>query len=228
MNALCLRNFKTLLSVLFVALSLQSLGQGPSGFSNLSRHLNHAVTVETPDGKVTGQLLRVEEGRLVVYRDGSPQPIAQDKVMRVIRHPSRHTAAWIGGGAAAGFGFGLLIGFRAFDDSINGSSKIAALAAAEAGVGAAIGFGLSRIGKDQVVYESVAQVAVRQSSGEVDRDEHSSYVTQTGYLYRSVNLPYVSRARAATHGTAEEHSERTLPEADEVDGQLREHKVDEK
>lgn len=73
---------------------------------------------------------------------------------KVTRHKSRHTVAWVVGGSAAGLGLGFLGGMYAFDGTRNASGKIAAFTAVESGVGGAVGYGLSRIGKkDEVVYQ---------------------------------------------------------------------------
>jgi len=142
--------FTTLFTFMVAA---QLPAQSSSDFSSLLKHINKQVTVETQDGQVTGQLLRVEENRLVVYEAGTPKPIARESVRKVTRHKSRHTAAWVGGMAAAGLGTGFLVGIRSFDDATNANSKIGAAAGAGAGAGAAAGYALSRIGKrDEVVY----------------------------------------------------------------------------
>ena len=92
--------------VLVFTASVHSRAQNSKDFAGLQEHINKQVTVDTQDGQVTGQLLQVEESRLVVYDSGSPRPIARESVRRVTRHRSRHTAAWVGGmtagaGAAA-------------------------------------------------------------------------------------------------------------------------------
>ena len=143
-------------TTLFVlAAAAQLLAQSSGDFSSLQKHINKQVTVETVNGgTTTGQLLRVDETRLVVYEAGTPKPIARELVKKVIRHKSRHTAAWVGGMTAAGFGTGFLLGMRAFDDATNANGKVGGTAAAGAGAGAAAGYGLSRIGKrDEVVYQ---------------------------------------------------------------------------
>jgi len=128
--------------------------QSSSDFSSLLKHINKQVTVETQDGQVTGQLLRVEENRLVVYEAGTPKPIARESVRKVTRHKSRHTAAWVGGTAAAGLGTGFLLGFRAFDNATFSERKIGTTVLVGAGAGAAAGYALSRIGKrEEVVYQ---------------------------------------------------------------------------
>jgi hypothetical protein len=135
-------------------LGIASCAQEASGFASLQKHINKQVTVETQDGQVTGQLLRVEDTRLVLYEAGTPKPIARESVKKVTRHKSRHTAAWVAGMSAAGLGTGFLIGFRSFDDATNSNTKVGASAGAGAGAGAAAGYALSRIGKqDQVVYQ---------------------------------------------------------------------------
>ena len=135
-------------------LGIASCAQEASGYVSLQKHINKQVTVETQDGQVTGQLLRVEDTRLVLYEAGSPKPIARESVKKVTRHNSRHTAAWVAGMSAAGLGAGFLIGFRSFDDATNSNTKVGASAGAGAGAGAVAGYALSRIGKqDQVVYQ---------------------------------------------------------------------------
>jgi len=129
-------------------------------------YINKDVTVETSDRQTTGQLLRVEENRLVVYESGSPKPIARSSVRKVTRHKSRHTAAWIGGMTAAGLGTGFLIGFHSFDDATNANGKVGATAGVGAGAGAAAGYALSRIGKkDEVVYQSAGNAEAQPSLG---------------------------------------------------------------
>ena len=137
------------------AASAPLLGQASADFLRLQKHINKQVTVETQDGQVTGQLLRVEESRVVVYDAGRPKPIPRDSVKKVTLHKSRHTVAWVAGTSAAGLAGGFLVGLSAFSDSTNANNKIAALALVDAGVGAAAGFGLSRIGKrDEVIFQS--------------------------------------------------------------------------
>ena len=137
-----------------LVLGIASCAQEATGFASLQKHINKQVTVETQDGTVSGQLLRVEENRLVVYQAGGPQSIPRESVKKVTRHKSRHTASWVAGASGAGLALGFLGGMSAFDNSRNANSKIAAVTAAEGGIGAAVGFGLSRIGKkDQVVYQ---------------------------------------------------------------------------
>ena len=149
------KSWMTVVTAAFLlATSSQALAQQASGFDSLQKHINKQVTVETQDGQVTGQLLRVEDTRLVVYEAGSPKPIARESVKKVTRNKSRHTAAWVGGMAAVGLGTGFLIGLRSFDDATNANAKIGASAWAGAGAGAAGGYALSRIGKrDEVVYQ---------------------------------------------------------------------------
>jgi hypothetical protein len=131
------------------------VAQTSSDFSNLQKHINKEVTVDTQDGPVRGQLLRVEENRIVVYEAGKPKPISRESVKSVTKHSSRHTGAWIAGMSAAGLGTGFLLGFRAFDDATNANAKVGGAAAAGAGAGAAVGYALSRVGKrDQVVYRA--------------------------------------------------------------------------
>ena len=141
--------------VLVLTASVRSRAQNPGDFAGLQKHINKQVTVETQAGQVTGQLLRVQESRFVVYDSGSPTPIARESVRRVTRHKSRHTAAWVGGMTAAGLGAGFLLGLRSCDDAINANAKIGASAGLGAGAGAAAGYALSRMGKkDEVVFQS--------------------------------------------------------------------------
>jgi hypothetical protein len=143
----------SMLSFLLAA-TLCCAAQNPSQFSNLQKHINGDVTVDTNEGPVTGQLLRADEKRIVIYEGATPKPIARESVKRVTKHHSRHTAAWIIGMSAAGMGAGLLIGIRAFDDATYANKKVGAMAGAGAGAGAAAGYALSRIGKhDQVIYQ---------------------------------------------------------------------------
>jgi hypothetical protein len=145
------------LSLLMVTVTISTcaLAQNSSEFSILQKHINREVTVDTPDGQVTGRLLRVEESRLVVYEAGTPKPIARESVKRVTKHKSRHSVAWVAGTSAAGLGAGFLIGLSAFNDATYANSKIATTALVGAGAGAAAGFGFSRIGKrDEVIYRS--------------------------------------------------------------------------
>jgi hypothetical protein len=137
-----------------LAATLCCAGQNPSQFSNLQKHINGHVTVDTNEGPVTGQLLRADENRIVVYEGATPKPIARESVKRVTKHNSRHTAAWIAGMSAAGLGAGLLIGMRSFDDATYANKKVGGMAGAGAGAGAAAGYALSRSGKhDQVIYQ---------------------------------------------------------------------------
>jgi len=130
-----------------------SWGQDGNDFASLQKHINKQVTVETQDGPISGQLLRVEENRLVVYQAAGPQAIPRESVKKVTRHKSRHTTAWVVGTSAAGLSLGFLGGMHAFDDSRNANAKIATVTAVDGGIGAAVGYGLSRIGKkDEVVY----------------------------------------------------------------------------
>jgi len=153
------QNCRLLMAVLFGTLfALTSPtrlpAQSSSDFSTLRKHIDKQVTVETQDGQITGRLLRVEDNTLVVYEAGTPKPIARESVQKVTRHKSRHTAAWIAGMSAAGLGTGFLLGFRSFDDARNSNAKVGASALVGAGAGAAAGYALSRIGKqNQVVYQ---------------------------------------------------------------------------
>jgi hypothetical protein len=146
---------KAVLTVVIVFGAAQGvIAQNSGNFAGLQKHVNKHVTVETQNGQVAGQLLRVEENRLVVYESGTPKPIARELVKKVTKHKSSHTAAWVGGMAAAGLGTGFLIGFRSFDDATNSNAKVGASAGAGAGAGAAAGYALSRLGKqDEVVYQ---------------------------------------------------------------------------
>jgi hypothetical protein len=85
------------------------VAQSSSDFSNLQKHINKEVTVDTHDGIVKGQLLRVEESRIVVYEAGKPKPISRGSVRSVTQHNSKHTAAWIAGMSAAGLGTGFCL-----------------------------------------------------------------------------------------------------------------------
>jgi hypothetical protein len=162
----CLRFALVSLAFLLVAAEC-GLAQNLTDFPGLQKHVNKDVTVETQDGPVSGKLLRVEENRLVVYDAGAPKAIARESVRRVIRHHSRHTAAWMVGMAGAGASLGFLIGMGQFDDSINASGKIGVLAGVWAGGGAAAGYGFSRIGKhDEVVYHPERQVEDSRLSGD--------------------------------------------------------------
>jgi hypothetical protein len=143
----------TMLAFLLAA-ALCCAAQDPSQFSNLQKHINGHVTVDTNEGAITGQLLRADENRIVNYEGATPKPIARESVKRVTKHNSRHTAAWIAGMSAAGLGAGLLIGMRSFDDATYANQKVGATAGAGAGAGAAAGYALSRIGKhDEVIYQ---------------------------------------------------------------------------
>ena len=204
MSEHCLENLRTVMSLLLVAIPFQALGQDASDFSNLDKHINQEVTVVTPTGKVKGQLSRVEEDSVVVDRSGSSNSIQRESIKKVSRHRAKHTAAWVGGMAAGFFGLGLLAGFHAFDDSVNGGSKIAAVAACGAGWGAGIGFALSRIGKDPVIYESSPNAAARHPFNQMDRNRLAFYETQTRYLYRSCNLPSALCGNARTPSISED------------------------
>ena len=141
------------LGVMALIVSSPALGQS-GDFAALQKHINKQVTVETQTGAVSGQLLRVEENRLIVYQAGGPQFIPRESVTKVTKHKSRHTTAWVLGGTAAGLGLGFLGGMYAFDDTRNANGKIAAVTAVDGGIGGAVGYGLSRIGKkDEVVYQ---------------------------------------------------------------------------
>jgi hypothetical protein len=124
-------------------------------WSALSEHLGKRVTVETPDRQLTGDLLRVEDARIVLQQAGGPVPIPRPKVRRVTRHRSRNKAGWIIGMGAAGFGLGFAIGFRAFDDATYAERKITATALAGAGAGALAGYAISRGGgREEVIYQT--------------------------------------------------------------------------
>ena len=151
-------------TVLLLVASAPLRAQSTTDYSKLRAYINKDVTVETSDRQTTGQLLRVEESRLVVYESGSPKPIARSSVRKVTRHKSRHTAAWIGDMAAAGLGTGFLVGLRSFDDATNANGKVGATAGVGAGAGAAAGYALSRIGKkDEVVYQSAGNAEAQPS-----------------------------------------------------------------
>ena len=145
-----------LLATLVLSVPLAELhAQSSSSFSSLQEQINKQVTVETADGQVTGQLLRAEEGRLVINQAGSPKSIPREAVRRVTKHKSKHTVAWVVGMSAAGVGTGFLLGLRAFDDAENVNTKVGASAGVGAGAGAALGYALSRIGKsDKVIFQS--------------------------------------------------------------------------
>lgn len=141
--------------VFALAASECALAQRSSAFMSLEQHINKQVTVETEEGQITGNLLRVDQSRIVVYEGGTPKTISRESVKKVTKHKSRHTAAWVAGMSAAGLGAGFLLGLRAFDDAVNANSKVGAAAAVGAGAGAAGGFGLSRIGRqEEVIYHS--------------------------------------------------------------------------
>ena len=156
--AYSIRRIGGFLLILALAVATSSYAENSNDLSALGKHLHQRVTVETTDGQqVTGDLLRAEQNRIVIYHSGTPTSIMGESVKRVTRHTSRHTAAWVAGMAAAGLGTGFLIGFNRFDDAINSNNKVGAAALAGAGAGAAAGFGLSRIGKhEQVIYSAVA------------------------------------------------------------------------
>ena len=214
-----MRNALLWMMIVFASCSTLWSQEGSDAFSNLGKYINQEVTVETPEGKLSGQLLRVEESRLVVYRNGSPNPIAQESIRKVTRHRARHTTAWIGVGAAAGLGWGLLIGMYAFHDTTNASSKIATFTAAEAGIGGAAGYGLSRIGRNQVIYESPEKAVVQPYSRGIQRNE--PFETQTSYLYRSTKLACVSCVGSAMRGPMEESSRKTLPASGDTEQEVR-------
>jgi hypothetical protein len=137
--------------------------QNLSEFSSLERHMKNEVTVETEQGeRIRGDLLRVEQNRIVVYAAGAPKAIARESIKTVTRHKSRHTTAWVLGMSATGLGIGLLAGFSQFDGATNANSKITGTALGLAGVGAAAGFGISRLGKtQQVIYQSDSGTGTR-------------------------------------------------------------------
>jgi len=62
--------------------------------------------VETEEGQITGNLLRVDQSRISVYEGGTPKTIARESVKKVTKHKSRHTPAWVAGMSAAGLGAG--------------------------------------------------------------------------------------------------------------------------
>ena len=144
------------LARLALVLAICAQGHAQSDFLSLNKHVRKEITVETKQGdKVRGNLLRVEEGRIVVYEAGAPKTITRESVMRVTRHKSRHTAAWIAGMSAAGLATGFVVGLRQYDDAIDSNNKVGAVALGGAGAGAAAGYGLSRLGKqEQVVYRA--------------------------------------------------------------------------
>jgi len=132
-----------------------ALAQRAGAFMSLEQHINKKITVETEEGRITGNLLRVDQDRIVVYEGGTSKTIVRQSVKKVTKQKSRHTAAWVAGMSAAGLGVGFLLGFSAFDDAVNSNSKVGAAAAVGAGAGAAAGFGLSRIGRqEEVIYQS--------------------------------------------------------------------------
>ena len=69
-------------TVFLLAASAQVFAQNSSNLSSLQKHINKQVTVDTQDGSITGQLLRVEESRIVVYEAGTPKPIARESLSR--------------------------------------------------------------------------------------------------------------------------------------------------
>jgi hypothetical protein len=143
-------------SILLLAAVTSARAQGSSNFTTLEKHVHQRVTVETTTGQhITGDLVRVEQNRLVVYESGIPRMVERESVKRVTSHKSRHTAAWIAGMAGAGLAAGFLIGLREYDDAVNSNQKVTLAGIAGAGAGAATGFGISRIGKaEEVVYQS--------------------------------------------------------------------------
>jgi len=203
MSEHCLENLRTVMSLLLVAIPFQALGQDASDFSNLDKHINQEVTVVTPTGKVKGRLSRVEESSLVVDQNGSQNSIQRDSIKRVSRHRSRHTVAWVGGMAAGFFGLGLLAGLSRDDDAVNAGPKIAGIAAGMAGVGAGIGFGLSRIGKDPVIYEIPPKPVADSPFGKMVKKQVTLYETQPRYLYRTCNLPSALCGNAVTRNISE-------------------------
>ena len=98
--------------VFLLAAAACGVAQSSGDLSNIRKHINKQVTVDTQDGPVTGQLLRVEDSRIVVYEAGRPKPIAFESVKSVTRHKSRHTAAWVVGVSAAGLGAGFLLAYE--------------------------------------------------------------------------------------------------------------------
>ena len=143
-------------TVVILAAAACAGGQNLSDFSSLEKHVGKEVSVETSEGqRVTGKLMRAEQSRIVVYQAGTPIQIPRESIKTVTRHKNRHTAAWVAGMTGVGLGAGFLLGFRMFDDAINSSSKVGATALVGAGAGAAAGYGISRIGKqEQVIYQS--------------------------------------------------------------------------
>lgn len=64
MKAHYLENFKLrarVTAMVFLMTVSSSWAQDANGFAGLQKHINKQVTVETQSGKVSGQLLRVEE-----------------------------------------------------------------------------------------------------------------------------------------------------------------------
>ena len=149
--------------VVILAAVACACAQNLSDFSSLEKHVGKEVSVDTSEGqRVTGKLMRVEPSRIVVTQAGTPIPILRGSVKTVTRHKNRHTAAWVAGMTGVGFGVGFLLGFRAYDDAINFGSKVGGTALVGAGAGAAAGYGISRIGKqEQVIYESSGRGAVQ-------------------------------------------------------------------
>src|ERR1700757_2807025 len=82
-------------TVLMLTASANSTAQNSAGFAALRSTSTSRAPRRRPARQITGQLLRVEENRLVVYESGSPKPIASETVKKVIRHKSRHIGAWI-------------------------------------------------------------------------------------------------------------------------------------
>ena len=149
--------------VVILAAAACAGAQNLSDFSSLERHVGKEVSVQTSEGhRVTGKLLRAEQSRIVVNQAGTPIPILRESVKTVRRHKNRHTAAWVAGMTGVGLGAGFLLGFRSFDDATYSGSKVGGTALVGAGAGAAAGYGISRIGKqEQVIYESSGRGAVQ-------------------------------------------------------------------
>jgi len=204
MSAHHLENLRTVVSLLLVAIPFQAIGQDANDFSNLDKHINHEVTVVTPTAKVKGRLLGVDESGLVVDQNGTQNSIQRNSIKKVSRHRSTHTVAWVGGMAAGFFGLGLLAGLSRDDDAVNAGPKIAGIAAGMAGVGAAVGFALSRIGKDPVIYEIPPKAVARSPFNEMVYKQITLYETQSRYLYRSCNLPSVLCGNADARSISEE------------------------
>ena len=182
-----------------------ALAQPSSAFMSLEQHINKKVTVEAEEGRITGNLLRVDQSRIVVYEGGMPKTIARESVKKVIKHKSRHTAAWVAGMSAAGLGAGFLLGFSAFDDAVNANSKVGAAAAVGAGAGAAAGFGLSRIGRqEEVIYQSspTAGTILRRRNYEVTICPHTDHPRGT-----LSNFVYWERVRSDEPSTVAKRSE---------------------